>query len=134
MKKVISLIVISLFVMVNGVCKTNMSFISVTSAKTTEDSKIDLSGNFLTTGTRSIFEPIILMQYSGYLGVTYTSNFGDITVQIYDEQNNIVYQNLIDTSMERQLYINTKNLTAGNYFIRFLNSRKESLTGIFNIQ
>lgn len=110
------------------------SYINANISDLDSDNKIDLLGDFPTTGTRSVFEPIILMQYSTHLDATFQNNLGYITIQIFDEMNNLVYQNQINTSTEGHLLINIQNLISGNYTIKFINVQNKSMSGNFVIQ
>lgn len=132
MKKVILLIFVLLIYSINGVCSTATSIYSITKAN--ENNKIDLSGNFPTTGTRSFSEPIILMQYSEYLDATFTKGLGIITVEIMDDTNNIIYHDNIDTNTQKDYQIFLSDYVNGYYHIVFTNSQGNYLKGDFVIQ
>lgn len=132
MKKVILLIFALLIYSINGVCSTAVSIYTITKAK--ENNKIDLSGNFPTTGTRSFSEPIILMQYSEYLDATFTRGLGIITVEIIDDTNNIIYHDNIDTNTQKDYQISLLDYANGYYHIVFTNSQGNYLKGDLVIQ
>lgn len=132
MKKVILLIFALLIYSINGICSTAVSIYAITKAN--ENNKIDLSGNFPTTGTRSLFEPIILMQYSSYLEATFYSNLGTITVEILDDTNNVIYHDNINTNTQKDYQIFLSDYVNGYYHIVFTNSQGNYLKGDFVIQ
>lgn len=102
--------------------------------QTEKDSKIDLSGNFPSTGTRSVFEPIILMQYSGYLEVEFSNNFGIILIEIKDKANNTIYHDAIDTNSQKHYQLFLSGYENGSCYIKFTNSQGRYLEGTFVIQ
>lgn len=132
MKKVILLIFALLLYSINGVCSTAVPIYAITKAN--ENNKIDLSGNFPTTGTRSFFEPIILIQYSSYLEATFYSNLGTITIEIRDSGNNIIYHDIIDSTIQKDYQIFFSDYVNGDYHIVFTNSQGNYFKGDFVIQ
>ncbi len=132
MKKVILLIFALLIYSINGICSTAVSIYAITKAN--ENNKIDLSGNFPTTGTRSLFESIILMQYSGYLEATFYNNLATITVEILDDTNNVIYHDNINTNTQKDYQIFLSDYVNGYYHIVFTNSQGNYLKGYFVIQ
>lgn len=131
MKKVILLIFALLIYSINGICSTAVSIYAITKAN--ENNKIDLSGNFPTTGTRSLFEPIILMQYSSYLEATFYSNLGTITIEIKDNEDNIIFRDSINTNDQKQYQILTSNYYEGIFYIEFRNFQGQYMRGNFLI-
>lgn len=129
MKKVICL---TLLIMITCGIGKSMPFAQEASL-TQENNKIDLSGNFPTTGARSLFEPIILTQYSKYLDVTFLSKLGIITIEIKDEVNNVIYRETIDTNIFKSYQIVLSDCIEGVCCIEFRNSEGKSLQGTFII-
>jgi hypothetical protein len=117
----------------NGYCET-MPLIHSVSTKSNENNKIDLSGNFPDTRTRSLFEPIILIQYSTYLEATFYSDLGPIIIEIRDKENNIIFQDFINTNTQKQYQILVSTYGEGNFYIKFRNSQAQYMQGEFIIQ
>lgn len=117
---------------INGICTTIQSIREVSLLQ--QNNKVDLSGNFPQTRTRSLFEPILLMQYSEYLGVNFFQNLGEIIIEIKDDRNNIVYYNIIDTNIESEYRISLLGYRKGNYHIVFINLQSFRMYGNFVIQ
>jgi hypothetical protein len=134
MKKAILFTVTYLVIaMFNGYCGTTSFFHSV-STKSNENNKIDLSGNFPDTRTRSLSEPIILMQYSTYLEATFYNNLGIIVIEIRDKENNIIFQDSINTNTQKQYQILVSTYGEGNFYIKFRNSQAQYMQGEFILQ
>jgi hypothetical protein len=126
MKKTILL----LFVLVNiGLLSTNAGI-----AGSKESDPISLAGNLLNSGTRSPLSPISAFQDSDYIEVTLSRFLGEISVEISDEANNIVYNETINSSTQSNLYIDTVSLEAGEYTIKFTNTQSQYLSGNFVIE
>lgn len=130
MKKVIFLILS--IMTISGISKT-MPLVQEIST-TQENNKVDLSGNFPTTGTRYLFEPIILMQYSIYLEGSFFNNLGDIIIEIKDDMNNVVYRDIVVTNNKRHFQISLFHYREGSYHIEFKNSQGQYMCGDFDIE
>ena len=95
---------------------------------------IKLTGDLPDIGPRSLSCPIDLFQHSGYLEAVFNLDLGTITVQIADAMNGLVYDDVIDTSVEPYTFIDTRNFDTGTYSIRFTNLNGEFLWGEFVIE
>ena len=73
-------------------------------------------------------------QYSDYIEVSLSRLLGIISIEIYDSEYDIVYDETVNTAEQSDLQIDTSGLTAGEYTIRFTNSQGQSLEGIFAIE
>lgn len=96
-----------------------------------EDSKIDLSGNFPSTGARFAFEPIILIQHPEYLEAAFSNNLGMIIIEIRDDDNIVIYYDTIDTNYQKRYQIFLSGYKTGTYHIEFTNSQGQCLRGDF---
>ena len=121
-----------------AVCLSTGSFLpaSAHSAEAKGGSPIELLGKLSGGGTRShiAFPPITAFQYSDYIEVNFSESLGTISVSIYDDSGNIVYNGAIDTSLQSVLYIDTARMEKGEYSIRFTNTEGEYLEGSFGIE
>ena len=104
--------------------------------KPTESDPIKLTGEMTKTGTRTIGseQPISAYQYSGYIEVSLSRFLGVISIEIYDSEYDIVYDETVDSADQSDLQIDTSGLTAGEYTIQFTNSQGQYLCGIFMIK
>jgi hypothetical protein len=102
--------------------------------KTDTEKEIDLIGSLISPQTRTMIKPIILFQQKDCLRVNFNGSLGYISVFIYDNAGNLKYQEYIDTSLESLLYISTLRLETGNFTIKFVNTKDQSLIGDFVIQ
>jgi hypothetical protein len=133
MKKAILFAITYLMIsMFNGYCKT-MPFMYSASIKSNENNKIDLSGNFPDTRTRSVLGPILLIQYTECFDAVFNNDLGIVTIQIIDKTN-IVYQSSINTSMSKQISINIDDFISGEYSIKFIQSDGRYMQGVFTIR
>ena len=99
-----------------------------------KNNPIDLMGDLMATGVRSLC-PIIVTQYDDYLEVILVDNkLGEISIQISDNMNNLLYQNTINGDQEQTLIIPFPNLKNRKYEIKFMNSQGKYLKGEFVIQ
>ena len=99
-----------------------------------KDSKIDLSGNFPSTGARSALEPIILIQHLVSLEAAFSYNLGMITIEIRNENNSIIYHDIIDTNHQKYYEISLFEYKSGSYHIEFTNSQGQYVQGTFEIE
>ena len=104
----------------------------VSIVKSDNTKPIDLYGELQNTGARSL-SPITAIQYPDFIEVTLSKFLGEISIWIYDEANNIVYKEKIDTSIQSDLYIDTTLFESGIYTIVFMNSQNGYLSGRFEI-
>lgn len=51
------------------------------------------------------------------LAVYFEWSVGDATISVYDTDNNVVYQQIVDTDVSNAMYIPVDNWAAGNYMI-----------------
>lgn len=135
MKTTILLIVMLAMMTIKGVC---VPIPSINANLTEKNNKIDLSGNFPTTGTRSAIQtttqPIQLFQNISSLQVNFSRQLGYISIIIYDNQGVLRYQELMDTTIGSQFYVSILNFEKGKYTVRFINMQDQYLQGNFVIQ
>lgn len=99
-----------------------------------ENKEIELMGNFSNQGTRSLLSPVSAINYPDYIQVSFSKLLGEISVRIYDEANDIVYEEIIDASTQNSLLISTVFLEKGTYRIEFTNLLGRNLGGNFVIE
>ncbi|MBB4034727.1 hypothetical protein GGR21_000614 [Dysgonomonas hofstadii] len=102
--------------------------------ETDTEKEIDLIGSLISPQTRMLIKPIILFQQMDCLRVNCSSSLGYISVLIYNNTGDLKYQKCINTSVESLLYISTLGLEAGNYTVKFVDSKDQSLIGNFIVQ
>jgi len=104
-------------------------------AETKKSNPIDLLGNLPGGSARSLIAlpPISAIQYADYIEADFSGLLGKISVSIYDAAGNPVYDEVIDTSGQSVLYIDTTGLEEGEYSILFTNSEGQYLSGDFVI-
>jgi len=97
---------------------------------------IDLEGSLVEEGTRSLLSlpPISAIQYSDYIEVGLSRFLGEISVIIYDEANNVVYNETVNPVTQSSFSIDTGFLGTGEYSIKFTDSQGQYLEGSFVIE
>ena len=117
------------------VCLLNTGLLSANNTDVPDKNKdVELTGNLLEPGTRSLLPPISAIQYSNYIEVSLSRFLGEISVSIYDEANNVVYTETINPATQPVFCIDTGFLCAGVYSIEFVNSQGQYLEGSFVIE
>jgi hypothetical protein len=97
-----------------------------------DNDEIDLHGDLSDEKIRSLTNPIRAYLSDLYIEVNFQTNLGAISVSIYDEAENVVYQQLVTaTSNGQQLFIPVSNFESGAYTIRFVNLINKYLSGSF---
>lgn len=95
---------------------------------------IDIGGTMTSTGTRPFSVPVSAVNYSEYIEVTLPRFLGEISIRIYDEANDVVYEEIINASTQSRLLISTASLSMGTYRIEFTNSQGKYLEGDFVVE
>jgi len=112
----------------------NAESLSFTNSR--EDTPIDLFGDMVKTGTRTLDSspPISVFKHSGYLEVTMSKFLGKISIEIFDDTNQVVYNETVDSAIQSDFYIDTAFYGVGEYEIQFTNSLGQYLYGFFVIE
>ena len=95
--------------------------------------KIRLKGEFPPPVTKSLVDPIEDFQTGQSIEVSFYSKLGIITIFIYDETGEIVYQQSTSTYSGLQLSIDITSFDSGVYTIEFVNAQGQYLSGSFEI-
>ena len=115
----------------------NMVSLTQSANKTESSTPVNLSGNLLNKshgGTRSVFESIILQQYTQHLEATLDNGLGIITILLFDAMSNVVYQTQVNTSIQNQVKISLSNYDTGIYTIKFIDAQDRYLEGMLVVQ
>ncbi|GHT41369.1 hypothetical protein FACS189437_08180 [Bacteroidia bacterium] len=92
-----------------------------------------MSGEFAPSKQRSLIQPIQAFKNNFFVQVNFLSNLGTIDVYIYNEYGAVVYQEAVNTAVEREISIDISSLSSGEYTIRFVNSQNRYMQGDFEI-
>ncbi|MDR2947628.1 MAG: DUF3244 domain-containing protein [Prevotella sp.] len=98
-----------------------------------ESKNVELEGDLLSNGTRSLSSLISAVSYSDYIKVNFAIPLDEISIRIYDERNDIVYEDMADISIQSSV-ISTVLFETGTYRIEFTNSQGRHLEGSFVIK
>jgi hypothetical protein len=72
-----------------------------------------------TPGTRApFFIPVTAYNDDNGLALTFIVPEGDATIAVYDESNNVVYQEVLDTNSTLSTLISTDSWNGGSYTIK----------------
>jgi len=66
----------------------------------------------------AIILPVLVMMDNNVLVVYFDDLLGDVTIIVYDAQNEAVYQNVVDSTVASELYIPVSSWGNGYYTIR----------------
>jgi len=67
------------------------------------------------------------------LSVYFESTVGDATITVYDADNNVVYQETVDTDLESSVFISSSSWSTGGYSVT-ITYGTTSLIGYFDIE
>jgi len=85
--------------------------------------EVTVKSNSSTPSTRSpVSLPISLSQDETELEALFLANIGTVCITINDASGTVVYQDIVDTSVNNQTNIDLSFLISGNYTISFIYS------------
>lgn len=85
--------------------------------------EVAVKSNSSTPSTRSpVNPPISLYQDETELEALFLVNIGTVCITISDASGAVVYQDIVDTSVNNQTNIDLSSLASGNYTISFIYS------------
>ena len=97
------------------------------------EEEIDLLGDLHGVIIKSLIKPIQVFIIDQLIEVDFNVSLGEISVSIYDETENVVYQKSVNTYSGMQIFIEISSFDEGVYTIEFVNSKNEYLAGEFRI-
>lgn len=81
-------------------------------------SEIELNGGPILPGPKPlslIFLPVSASIDETQLSVYFELSVGDATITVYDESDQVIYQETVDTDSTPTVFISSSNWSAGNY-------------------
>ncbi|WP_195371843.1 MULTISPECIES: DUF3244 domain-containing protein [Parabacteroides] len=97
-------------------------------------SKVYLKGRLSTPTTRSSSQSIEVFQEDNALMVYYLDVLEEVEITIIDDQNMIIYSEVISVFKSSKSLIELSESLNGSYTIKFKDSKGGELTGIFTIE
>ncbi|MCL3852718.1 DUF3244 domain-containing protein [Parabacteroides sp. GYB001] len=97
-------------------------------------SKVYLKGRLSTPTTRSSSQSIEVFQEDNALMVYYLNALGKIEITISNNQDSIVYSDVISVFKDSKSLIELSGLSNGSHIIKFKDSEGGELTGIFTVE
>lgn len=97
-------------------------------------SKVYLKGRLSTPTTRSSSQSIEVFQEDNALMVYYLNALGKIEITISNNQDSIVYSDVISVFKDSKSLIELSGLSDGSHIIKFKDSEGGELTGIFTVE
>lgn len=100
----------------------------------TSSSKVYLKGRLSTPTTRSSSQSIEVFQENNALMVYYLDVLGEIEITIINDQNMIIYSEVISVFKSSKSLIELSESLNGSYTIKLKDSKGGELAGIFTIE
>lgn len=97
-------------------------------------SKVYLKGRLSTPTTRSVSQSIEVFQEDNALMIYYLNALGKIEITISNNQDSIVYSDVISVFKDSKSLIELSGLSNGSHIIKFKDSEGGELTGIFTVE
>ena len=95
--------------------------------------ELDLSGNLETGKQRSLIKPVQAFISDQSIEVDFNAGLGIIEVSVYDETENMVYQQSVMTFAGQVVTIDISSFDQGKYTIQLMNAQKQYLLGYFSL-
>ncbi|MCE5179360.1 MAG: DUF3244 domain-containing protein [Porphyromonadaceae bacterium] len=98
-----------------------LPFAALSGESAINDSGIALEGEFRTGGFRSGGDAVTAEVQGSTIIATFHKNLGNVSITITNGSGGIVYEAMVDTSIQPQVFISLTGLPQGIYIINFSN-------------
>jgi len=98
-----------------------LPFAALSGESAINDSGIALEGEFRTGGFRSGGDAVTAEVQGSTIIATFHKNLGNVSITITNGSGDIVYEAMVDTSIQPQVFISLTGLPQGIYIINFSN-------------
>jgi len=92
--------------------------------------RVQLQGRWPETSIKSASDPVQAFLDEETLEIYFRATVGAVVVSV-EGNNETLYQQDIDTSEEKQVFIDLSAFESGSYILKIVNDKGESLTGEF---
>jgi len=97
------------------------------------EEEIELFNSLSEPSTRSVIRQVEAFKSASEVDVNFLCDLGTINIIIYDESDNMVYQENVDASAKRHLSIDISNWDQGSYEIQLIDADDHFMYGEFEI-
>ena len=104
------------------------------SACTDKKEQVALKGDLRKPGIKSGGDPFEVFKDPYFLSIYYLQDLSNISIEILDEFEQVIYSNRVNPSSGGSLYIDISNWPTGYYTLYFEDEFGNSMCGCFEVQ